>query len=92
MRKELRSALFDTLASQIVLGLLAGLMLDGGMCFQFWAFSMAAFWGGCLFMLSRHWKAPTRTDLAVIRWGFLALCLVLTPVLSALIWRLRGVI
>jgi len=42
MRKELRSALFDTLASQIVLGLLAGLMLDGGMCFQFWAFSMAA--------------------------------------------------
>jgi len=90
--KELRSALFDSLAIQMVLGVIAGLMLDGGMCFQMWAFSMAAFWGGCALVLIRRWKAPTKADLAVIRWGVLALCLVVTPAFSGLIWRLREVI
>jgi len=91
MPKELRSAVFDSLAIQIVLGFIAALMLDGGVCLQIWSFSMAAFWGGGVLVLARRWKAPTKTDLAVIRWGFLALCLVVTPAFSALIWRLRGV-
>jgi hypothetical protein len=89
--KELRSALFDSLMIQIVLGIVAGLMLDGGMCLQMWTFSMVAFWSGCVLVLARRWKIPTKMDLVMIRWGFLILCLLVTPVFSALIWRLRGV-
>jgi hypothetical protein len=66
-------------------------MLDGGLCLQLWAFSMAAYWGGCGLILIRRWKAPTKTDIFMIRWGFLILCLVVTPAFSGLIWRLRGV-
>jgi len=91
MPKELRSALRDSIAVQIGLGAIGGLMLDGGMCLQVWAFSMGAFWGGCAIVLGRRWKSPTKADLMVIRWGFLVLCLLVTPALSGLVWRVRGV-
>ena len=91
MPKELKSALFDSVAVQGVLGLLAVLVLDGGMCFQMWAFSMAAYWGGGSLILLRRWRAPTKVDIAMVRWGFLILCLVVTPAFSGLIWRMRGV-
>jgi len=67
--KELRSALLDSLAIEVVLGLIGGLVVDGGVCFQVWAFSVAAFWGGCALVLTQRWQSPTEADLVMIRWG-----------------------
>lgn len=91
MPKELQSALRDSLIMQGVLGMIMLPMLDGGMCAQTWIFSMIAFWGGCGLVLLRRRKAPTRLDLVLIRWGFLMLCLLVTPAVSAVVWGMRGV-
>lgn len=90
--RELRSAIFDSIAIQMLIGFLAGITLDGGFCFQIWVFAMAAYWGGCSLVLIRRWKMLTKTDLGVIRWGFLILAIIVTPLLSVWIWKLRGLI
>ena len=91
MPAPLKTALRDSFVVQCVLGIVACLMLDGGISLQMWAFSMAAFWGGSIIVLIRRARNPTRLDVALIKWGFLALCLIITPLLSEVIWIIRGV-
>jgi hypothetical protein len=91
MPKETRSALRDGIIVQVVLGMIMLPMLDGGMCAQVWVFSMIAYWGGCGLILLRRRNVPTKLDLVLIRWGFLMLCLIVTPAVAAAVWGLRGV-
>jgi len=83
--KELRFSLLMSICTQIVLGAIAGITLDGGMFMQVWIFSTIAFWSGCVVVLARRWKRHTKADLVLVRWGFLILCFGVTPAFSRLI-------
>ena len=52
---------------QLVVGILTSLMLDGGVTFQLWCFTMIAFWGGVLLVRTRRPSNPTKTDLFMIK-------------------------
>lgn len=82
-------AIYDSLGIQIVLGLLSGMVLDGGGLAQLCGMSMIAFWGGAAVLIYRHPHNPTRTDLELIRFGFFPV-IVLTLFIAVWVWRLRG--
>ncbi len=84
-----RQAMGFALASQLVLGLLSGLILDGGQLAQFWMVGMAGFWGGTLVLILRH-PHPSRTDLAWIHGGIFPVLLA-CPLVMGLVWQWRGI-
>ena len=91
-RKAYREAIHDALGIQVLLGVLTSLMFDCGMTFQMWYISMAAYWPMAIMLLIRGIKKPNRIDPYVIRWAFLLLIIVVTPVTTGIIWRWRGVL
>ena len=79
------------IAEQVPLGLLAGMISDGGGVAMIFLYTLAAFWVGFAMIVLRRPKAPTRTDLFLIIWGtfmLFAISLAIAPV----IWRWRGAI
>jgi hypothetical protein len=85
------SPIFEAVALQIVLGLLAMLILDGGGIAQICGIALLAFWSGAVVLIWRHPQSPSRFDIEVIRFGYFPAILV-SFFLSVWIWHLRGVL
>jgi len=60
----------QALAMQLIVGVPAALLLDGGVFARVIAASAVAFWLSVAVVLVRRPLEPTRNDLIFIRWGF----------------------
>jgi len=83
------SAIFEAVALQLILGILSLLILDGGTIARICGIALVAFWGGAVALIWRHPQSPTRTDIELIRFGYLPVA-VLAFFLVQFIWHLRG--
>lgn len=70
------------------MGLLISRGIDAGVSFELWWRAVIAFWGTVILMILRRPHTPTKVDLFLVRWGFIPLFLLLTPVVLVLAWRL----
>ena len=85
---EYRSPTFDALKLQIPIAILCLLMLDFGQLAKLCGVAIAAHWTGILIAMSRRPQAPTVTDIAFVRHGFLWIFLLVVPVLRSVIQSL----
>ena len=85
------SPIFEAVALQMLLGLLAYLILDGGGIAQICGIALVAFWGGAVVLIWRHPQTPSRADIELIRFGYLPL-IIISGFLSGFVWHLRGVL
>ncbi len=86
-----QSTLKLIMIEQILLGLLAGLILDGGGVAQIFLYTLVAFWSGFAMIVLRRPTSPTKTDLFLIKWGTFIL-FVISFGMASVIWQWRGVI
>jgi len=84
-----RGTLALVVTQQILLGLLTGMMLDGGLLGSIFLYSLAAFWVGFLTIFARRPRNPTKADIFLIKWGTFLLFLV-SILMSPVIWKIRG--
>ena len=84
-----RGALGLVATQQILLGILAGMVLDGGALGFLYLYALVAFWAGFFMMLVRRPRNPTRTDVFFIKWGTFMLFLI-SIVMAPVIWKIRG--
>ena len=88
-RPAYHGSLVLVIVQQSLLGLLAGMILDGGVISSIFFFSLAAYWAGFTMIIVRRPKNPTKLDVFLIRWGtFLSFAVALA--MSPPIWSLRG--
>jgi len=73
-------------ATVTIVGLL---ILDGGNLLQACLFALGAYWIGFALIWFRRGAALTKTDIRLIRWGFLVLC-VASFFVTGTVWHLRG--
>jgi hypothetical protein len=85
-----RKPVFEAVALQALLGLLSGLILDGGETARICGIALIAFWAGAAVLVCRHPQTPTRTDISFVRFGYLPV-VVFAFVLVHFIWHVRGV-
>ena len=85
------SPMFEAVALQIVLGILALLLIDPVGIAQVCGIALLAFWGGAVVLIWRHPQSPSRLDIELIRFGYFPVILV-SFFLSVWIWHLRGVL
>ncbi len=85
-----RKPVFEALALQAVLGFCSLLILDGGTTARVCGIALVAFWGGAAVLIWRRPLSPTKTDIWLIRFGYLPL-VVLAFFLVHFIWNLRSV-
>ena len=85
----LPDAILFSLVQQAIIILLSAMILDGGNLLQACLYGIAAFWIGVGVIWFRRRVAVTRTDVFLIRWGALPLC-VISFFVTGLIWRQRG--
>src|SRR5258706_80697 len=85
-----RTPIFEAVALQLVLGLLSSLILDGGATARICGIALVAFWSGATLLIWRRPVSPTRSDLQLIRFGYLPLVVVAFFLVHG-IWQLRGV-
>ena len=79
------------LVEQIPLGLLTGLILDGGCMALIFLYTLAAYWAGFAMIVVRRPMTPTKTDLFLIKWGTFML-FAISFGMASVIWRWRGAI
>lgn len=84
-----RKPVFQALGLQAVTVTLSLLILDFGTSARVCGIALLGFWAGVAVLIARRPASPTRTDLALIRIGFLPLLGLAVPVVL-LVWRLRG--
>jgi len=70
-----RKPIFDAVGLQVVLGFLSLLVLDGGTTARICGIALVAFWGGAVVLIWRRPLSPTKTDLMLIRFGYLPLAI-----------------
>jgi hypothetical protein len=81
---------FEAVGLQVLLGVLSLLILDGGTTARICGIALVAFWGGATLLIWRRPQSPTRTDIELLRFGYLPL-VVIAFSLVRFIWTLRGV-
>jgi len=59
-----------SLTAQVVVGVLAALMLDGGTTARVVGVAVLAFWLCATMVIMRRPDEPTKIDLTIMRWGF----------------------
>jgi len=85
-----RKPVFEAAGLQVLLGFLSLLILDGGTTARICGIALVAFWGGAAVLISRRPHSPTRTDIELLRFGYLPLA-VIAFLLVHFIWTMRGV-
>lgn len=85
-----RKPVFEAVALQCMLGALSLLILDGGTTARICGIALIAFWVGATALIWRRPQSPTKTDIELIRFGYLPLA-VLAFFLVHFIWSVRGV-
>jgi hypothetical protein len=88
--KPYRRAMIFAVSYQVPLGILCGLMLDGGLSFQIFGMAMAGFWPSVALIIRRSPKQASKLDLLWIRAGGLLVMIVVATV-APVVWKLRGV-
>jgi hypothetical protein len=83
--------IFEALGLQIVLGLLSGMILDGGLVAQFCGIAMVGFWVGAAVLIWRQPLSPSKLDLSLIRVGYLPV-VAIAFVVAPGVWHLRDVL
>jgi hypothetical protein len=76
-----RGPLWAALALQAVIAARSVLMLDSGVTARCCLIALLGFWAGTAVVLLRRRRNPARTDLWLIRWGYLPL-VVAVPVIA----------
>jgi len=84
-----KPALLVALVSVIFFAVLSGLALDMGECFITFVYSLIAYAGLLVMVLSRRPSTPTNADLLVIKWGFTMLFLT-GLLIYPRVWYARG--
>jgi hypothetical protein len=84
-----RRPVFEAVGLQVVLGILSLLILDGGATARICGIALVAFWGGAAVLIWRKPRSPTRTDIQLLRFGYLPL-VVVAFFLVQFIWTMRG--
>ncbi|MFM8790890.1 MAG: hypothetical protein ACKOKG_04555 [Verrucomicrobiota bacterium] len=84
-----RKPVFEAVVLQFILGILSLMILDGGDCARICGAALLAFWGGAVVLIWRHRHSPTKTDLELIRFGYLPV-VVIAFVVIHLAWAARG--
>jgi len=84
----LRAAIHSALVQQAIVLLLASMILDGGLLAQICGFAFAAFWAAVGLLKIRRNSFPTKIDLALIRCGYLLVCLI-SFLVASFVWHLR---
>ncbi len=87
--REYRPAIRIALLQEIPLLALASLILDGGGMFRVLSVAVLSHWAAILFILGRRPRSPTRLDLALIRFGFWSMPIIIGMV-APIVWRLTG--
>lgn len=85
-----RKPIVEAVVLQVILGILSLMILDGGTTARICGIALVAFWGGATILIWRRPQTPTKTDIALIRFGYLPLA-VLAFFLVHFIWSLKGV-
>ena len=84
--EDYRSPVMDALKVQFFIAILCLLMLDGGHLAKVCGIVMTGHWLGILLAMFRRPFAPTKVDLAFIRWGFLGLFISLLVIQQDIPW------
>jgi hypothetical protein len=84
-----RSPIFEGLALQIPICIMAAMMLDFGQLAQISGMALVAFWGGVTVLIWRNPWSPSWMDIKLIRFGYF-LVLILTGTVAPLVWSMRG--
>jgi hypothetical protein len=66
-----RRPTWTTIGIQALFTLLCSTILDMGLTMRIWGATFAAFWVGAAIILIRRPKAPTESDFAFLRFGFI---------------------
>src|SRR5215467_3298335 len=77
------------LVQQAIIIFLSALILDGGVIAQICMYALAGYWGGAILLVFRRGAALSHSDLALIRWGYIPVC-VISFLLTYWIWWMRG--
>ena len=85
-----RAPIYDAVVLQMLLSVLSALILDGGDTARICGIALVAFWAGAIVLIRRRPQSPKRTDIALLRFGYLPV-LIAAFFLVHLIWKLRGV-
>jgi hypothetical protein len=83
------SAIYSACIQQAIIMILAAMILDGGCIGQVCLSALLAFWGGVLVLRVRTRGALTKTDLMLVRGGYILVC-VISYFVTRWIWHLRG--
>ena len=75
--------------TQLIVGALSGMILDGGTVMRICLIAMIAFWAGATVLIWRRPQAPTKIDLALITGGYLVV-VGIAGFLVPGIWAMRG--
>jgi len=84
-----RQPIFDALKLQVIIGVLSLMILDGGQCGQICGAALLAFWGGAAVLIWRRPQTPTKTDLQLLRFGYLPI-VIFAGVVIRFAWHLKG--
>ena len=84
-----RKPVFEAVVLQILLGLLSALILDGGTTARICGIALVGFWVGAVLLICRRPHSPTRSDIELLRFGYLPLIVIAFFVVH-FIWTLRG--
>jgi hypothetical protein len=84
-----RKPVFEAVALQALLGILSLMILDGGDCAHICGAALVAFWGGATVLIWRHPHSPTKTDLELVRFGYLPVLVIAFAVIH-LVWAVKG--
>jgi hypothetical protein len=84
-----RRPIGTALVTQAIVAVLSGMILDGGTVMRICLVAMIAFWAGAAVLIWRRPQSPTKTDLALIRLGYLLVVAIAAWVVPA-IWAMRG--
>ena len=85
-----RKPVFEAVGLQVFAGFISLLILDGGTTARIFGIALVAFWSGAVMLIWRRPQSPTRSDIELIRFGYLPL-VVVAFFLVHFIWVLRGV-
>jgi len=87
--RSYRKAIFEAVGLQVLLGLLSLLILDGGSSARICGIALVAFWGGAAVLIWRRPQSPTRTDIVLLRFGYLPV-VVVAFFLVHIVWKMSG--
>jgi hypothetical protein len=85
-----RKPIFEAVGLQVLLGFLSLLILDGGTIARICGIAVVAFWGGAAVLIWRRPQSPTRTDILLLRFGYVPV-VVIAFLLVYFIWTMGGI-